>query len=150
MQPTLDQFLTDRLDEITAEVAGEIAERVPAYTHLRPREILALVRDALAAYTGARETGAVLDAFRALGASEARAGQDLRHFESALRTGARVLIRRTAGAAARLYPPTAEYIDVMEKAFSAECRIVQAAVEGHHRAGRRDAVCRFYTLVSEN
>ncbi|MFD0538800.1 hypothetical protein ACFQY7_38795 [Actinomadura luteofluorescens] len=96
MQPTLDQFLTDRLDEITAEVAGEIAERVPAYTHLSPREILALVRDALAAYTGARETGTVLDAFRALGASEARAGQDVRHFESALRTGARVLIRRTA------------------------------------------------------
>ncbi|MGI5205790.1 hypothetical protein ACQEU6_29970 [Spirillospora sp. CA-108201] len=150
MQPTLDQFLTDRLDEITAEVAGEIAERVPAYTHLRAREILALVRDALSAYTGARETGAVLDAFRALGASEARAGQDVRHFESALRTGARVLIRRTAGAAARLYPPTAEYITVMEQAFSAEGRIVQAAVEGYRGAGRRHGTRRLSTLVSDN
>ncbi|MEV3926918.1 hypothetical protein [Actinomadura coerulea] len=150
MQPTLDQFLADRLDEITAEVAGEIAERVPAYTHLRAREILALVRDALAAYTGARDTGTVLDAFRALGAGEARAGQDVRHFESALRTGARVLIRRTAGAAARLYPPTAEYVTVMEHAFSAEGRIVQAAVEGHRRAGRRAGTRRLPTLVSEN
>lgn len=150
MQPTLDQFLADRLDEITAEVAGEIAERVPAYTHLRAREILALVRDALAAYTGACDTGTVLDAFRALGAGEARAGQDVRHFESALRTGARVLIRRTAGAAARLYPPTAEYVTVMEHAFSAEGRIVQAAVEGHRRAGRRAGTRRLPTLVSEN
>ncbi|NDU74278.1 hypothetical protein GWI34_16785 [Actinomadura sp. DSM 109109] len=150
MQPALDQFLTDRLDEITAEVAGEIAERVPAYTHLRPREILALVRAALAAYTGTRDTGAVLDAFRDLGASEARAGHDVRHFESALRTGARVLIRRTAGAAARLYPPTAEYISVMEHAFTAECRIVQAAVEGHHHAGRRAPVRRLHPLFSEN
>jgi hypothetical protein len=150
MQPDLDTFLADRLHEITAEVVGEITARVPAYGHLRAGEIRALVRDALAVYTGALEAGAVLDAFRDLGASEARAGQDVRHFESALRTGARVLIRRTAGAAACLYPPTAEFIAVMETAFTAEDELVGAAVEGHHRARRPDVARRLYSLLTEN
>jgi hypothetical protein len=149
MQPALDRFLADRLDEITAEVAGEIAARVPAYTHLRAGEILALVRDALAVYTGALEASAVLDAFRDLGAGEARAGQDVRHFESALRTGARVLVRRTADAAAVLYPPTAEFVAVMETAFTAENEIVGAAVEGHRRA-RQFGMSRLSGLLSEN
>ncbi|WP_433465327.1 hypothetical protein [Spirillospora sp. CA-128828] len=150
MQPALDQFLTDRIDEITAEVVGEITTCVPAYTHLRPGEILSLVRDALAVYTGALEASAVLAAFRDLGVGEALAGQDVRHFESALRTGARVLVRRTADAAARLYPPTSEFIAVMETAFTAEHAIVGAAVDAHHRAARPEVTRRLYSLLSKN
>lgn len=151
MKPDLERFLTDRLDEITAEVVGEINARVPAYTHLRRGAVLRLVRDALSLYTGASDTSAVLDAFRDLGASEARAGHDVRHLESALRAGARVLVRRTAGAAARLYPPTIEFISVMETAFTAESELVQAAMEGHRRAmRRRRPVSGFHTLVTEN
>lgn len=150
MKPDLEKFLADRLDEITAEVVGEITTRVPAYTHLRPGAVLTLVRDALSVYTGARDKTAVLDAFRDLGAGEARAGKDVRHFESALRTGARVLVRRTANAAARLYPPTTEFITVMENVFTAENEIVEAAVEAHHRAMRPEIARRLYTLLSEN
>ncbi|XRQ07149.1 hypothetical protein ACN3XK_63285 [Actinomadura welshii] len=145
MKPDLERFLTDRLDEIIAEVVCEITSRVPGYTHVRPGAVAPLVRGALSGYLGARDRTAVLDSFRVLGAGEARAGQDIRHFESALRTGARVLIRRTANAAARLYPPTAEYVTVMETAFSAENEIVEAAVAGHH-----GAACRLRPLFSEN
>ncbi|NVI88270.1 hypothetical protein [Actinomadura sp. BRA 177] len=150
MKPDLHRFLADRIDEITAEMAGEIAARVPAYTHLSPGEIANLVKEAIAAYSGACEARAVLPVFRALGASEACAGHDVRHFESALRTAARVLVRRTAGAAARLYPPTAEYITVMETAFSAESEIVGAAVDGHRRAARPAVARRLYPLLSGN
>ncbi|TDC64358.1 hypothetical protein E1200_20455 [Actinomadura sp. GC306] len=130
MQPDLERFLTDRLDEITAEVVREINVRVPAYAHVRAGAVGTLVRDAVSAYLGARDKTAVLDAFRVLGAGEARAGHDVRHFETAMRTGARVIVRRTANAAAHLYPPTAEYITVMETAFSAEDELVKAAVDG--------------------
>lgn len=153
MKPDLERFLTDRLDEITAEVVGEITSRVPAYTHLRAGAVLRLVRDALPFYAGGCDRAggaAVLDAFRAVGAGEARAGQDVRHLESALRTGARVLIRRTAAAAARLYPPTAEFVTVMETAFRAESAIVEAAMEGHRRVVGPRHVQYFSTLVSEN
>ncbi|TDD74533.1 hypothetical protein E1293_29445 [Actinomadura darangshiensis] len=150
MQPELDQFLADRIDEITAEVTGEIAARVPVYAHLRATEILNVVRDALAVYAGACEASAVLPVFRALGAGEACAGQDVRHLESALRTGARVLVRRTASAAARLYPPTAEYITVMETAFIAEGELVGAAVDGHRRAMRPAVASRLSSLLSGN
>ncbi|MBB4778873.1 hypothetical protein [Actinomadura livida] len=129
MKPDLERFLTARLDEITAEVVHEISLRVPAYTHVRAGAVGTLVRDAVSAYLGARDKTAVLDSFRVLGAGEARAGHDVHHFETAMRTGARVIVRRTANAAARLYPPTAEYITVMETAFSAENEIVKAAVE---------------------
>lgn len=150
MKPDLYRFLADRIDEITAETAAEIAARVPAYTHLRPAEIANLVAEAIAVYTGAREPRAVLPVFRALGASEACAGHDAGHFESALRTGARVLVRRTAGAAARLYPPTAEFIAVMETAFTAETEIVGAAVDGHRRAARPAVARRLHPLLTEN
>jgi len=150
VKPDLQRFLADRVDEITAEVAREVADRVPAYTHLRPAEISNLVREAIAAYSGACEARAVLPVFRALGASEACAGHDARHFESALRTAARVLVRRTAGAAARLYPPTAEFIRVMETAFTAESEIVGAAVDGHRRATHPAVARRIHPLLSKN
>ncbi|NKZ03109.1 hypothetical protein [Actinomadura latina] len=150
MKPDLQRFLADRIDEITAEMVGEIAARVPAYTHLRPGEISNLVEEAIAVYSGAREPRAVLPVFRALGAGEACAGHDVRHLESALRTGARVLVRRTAGAAARLYPPTAEFITVMETAFTAESAIVGAAVDAYRRAARPAVARRLYPLLSGN
>ncbi|MFA1546441.1 hypothetical protein [Actinomadura chokoriensis] len=150
MRPDLQRFLADRIDEITAEVAGEVTARVPAYTHLRPGEISNLVREAIAAYSGACEARAVLPVFRALGASEACAGHDVGHFESALRTAARVLVRRTAGAAARLYPPTAEFIAVMETAFTAESEIVGAAVDSYRRAARPAVARRLHPLLSDN
>lgn len=137
MKPDLERFLTDRVDEIAAEIVQEISARVPGYAHVRAGAVGTLVRGALAAYLGARDKTGVLEAFRVLGAGEARAGQDVRRFESALRAGARVLVRRTASAAARFYPPTGEYITVMETAFSAEKEIVEAAVEGHHLASLR-------------
>jgi hypothetical protein len=142
------ELLAERLDEITAEIVGEIAGRVPAYTGLSAAMILTLVRDALTVYTGAQDRGAALDHFRRLGAHEARAGQDVRHLESALRSGARVLIRRTANAAARVHPPNTEFIAVMESAFSAEDQIVEAAVDGHHRAARPRNGSRLYPLVA--
>ncbi len=146
----LYRFLADRADEITAEVAGEVAARVPAYTRLGPDEIATLVTEAIAVYSGAREARAVLPVFRALGAGEACAGHDVRHFESALRTAARVLVRRTAGAASRLYPPTAEFIAVMRTAFTAESAIVEAAIDGHRRATRPAVARRRYPLLSDN
>ncbi|MEU8798053.1 hypothetical protein [Spirillospora sp. NPDC048819] len=149
MKPELEQFLTDRLDEITAEVVDEITARVPAYARLRTGAVLTLVRDALSGYLGARDRTAVLDAFRDLGASEARAGHEIHHFESALRTGARVVVRRTANAAARVYPPAAEFIAVMETAFTAEEEIVDAAVDGHCRAMRPEMDRRLHALLSE-
>ncbi|MFG2088670.1 MULTISPECIES: hypothetical protein [unclassified Spirillospora] len=150
MKPDLEQFLTERLDEITAEVVGEITTRVPAYTHVRASAVLTLVRDALTGYLGVRDRGAVLDSFRDLGASEAHAGQEIHHFESALRAGARVVVRRTANAAARIYPPTTEFITVMETAFTAEEEIVDAAVDGHCRAMRPEMDRRLHALLSEN
>lgn len=150
MKPDLERFLTDRLDEITAEVVGEITTRVPAYTHVRAGAVLRLVQDALAGYLGARDKRAVLDSFRDLGAGEARAGQEIHDFESALRTGARVVVRRTANAAARIYPPTAEFMTVMETAFAAEEEIVDAAVDGHCRAMRPDMDRRLHALLNGN
>ncbi|WP_067793537.1 hypothetical protein [Actinomadura formosensis] len=146
----LRRFLAERADEITAEVVGEIAARVPAYTHLRAGDVSNLVREAIAVYSGAREASAVLPVFRALGAGEALAGHDIRYFECALRTAARVLVRRTANAAARLYPPTAEFITIMEIAFTAEDELVGAAVEGHHRAARPGVARLRYPLFSDN
>ncbi|TDC86837.1 hypothetical protein [Actinomadura sp. 7K507] len=150
MKPELEQFLTERLDEIIAEVVGEITARVPAYTHLRTHAVLALVRDALSGYLGAHDKTAVLDSFRDLGASEARAGHEIHHFECAVRTGARVVVRRTASAAARLYPPTTEYVTVMETAFTAEGEIVEAAVDGHCQAMRPEMDRRLHALLTEN
>ena len=150
MKPTeLERFLTDRLEEITAEVVGEIATRVPAYTHLRAGAVLDLVRAALSGYLGARDKTAVLDSFRDLGASEARAGHEIHHFECAVRTGARVVVRRTASAAAGIYPPATEYVTVMETAFTAEGEIVEAAVDGHCRAMRPDMDRRLRALLTD-
>ncbi len=146
MKPDLERFLTDHVDEIAAEIVQEISARVPGYAHVRAGAVGTLVRGALAAYLGPRDKTSVLEAFRVLGAGEARAGQDVRRFESALRAGARVLVRRTASAAARFYPPTGEYITVMETAFSAEKEIVEAAVEGHHLASLRA----LHPLFSQN
>ncbi|MGP4022933.1 hypothetical protein [Actinomadura sp. 3N407] len=150
MKSDLEQFLTDRLDEITTEVVGEITVRVPAYAHLRAGAVVRLVRDALSVYAGGGDRTAVLDSFRDLGAGAARAGHDVHHFESALRTGARVLVRRTAGAAARLYQPTTEFITVMERAFTAEGEIVEAAVDGHCQAMRPEMDRRLHALLAEN
>ena len=136
MEPDLHRLLTDRLDEITADVVREVAGRVPGCALPRRGAVFRLVRDALPVYAGAADRAAVLDAFRDLGADQARAGQDVRRLERALRAGARVLVARTATVAARLYPPTAEFVAVMENAFIAEQEIVQAAVDGHRRAAR--------------
>ncbi|MFV2172034.1 hypothetical protein ACFHW2_15220 [Actinomadura sp. LOL_016] len=130
--------LIDRLDEIAAEVAGDITARVPAYAHLPDKVVTRALRDALVVYTGAHGKAAALDWFRRLGARSARAGQDVRQLESALRTGARVLVREMAGVAARLYPPNDEFVAVMERAFTGEAEIIEATLTAHHIAHAAD------------
>ncbi|WP_378322261.1 hypothetical protein [Actinomadura fibrosa] len=144
----MTRHLRDDLNEIAAEVAREIAARVPAYGHVRNAAVAGPVRDALSVCAGGQDRLTALDAFRRLGAREARAGQDVRHLESALRAGARVLIGRTASTAARIYPPTTEFVSVMETAFTAEKEIVTAAVEGHAEAARPTMTRRLRTLLS--
>ncbi|MFD0899341.1 hypothetical protein [Actinomadura sediminis] len=130
--------LIDRLDEIAAEVAGDITARVPAYAHLPDTVVARALRDALIVYAGAHGKTAALDWFRRLGARSARAGQDVRQLESALRTGARILVREMAGAAARLYPPNDEFVAVMERAFTGEAEIIEAALTAHRIAHAAD------------
>ncbi|OLT16072.1 hypothetical protein BJF79_18640 [Actinomadura sp. CNU-125] len=130
--------LIHRLDEITAEVAGDITARVPVYAHLPDKVVTRALRDALVIYAGAHGKPAALDWFRRLGARSARAGQDVRQLESALRMGARVLVREMAGAAACLYPPNDEFVAVMERAFTGEAEIIDAALTAHHIAHAAD------------
>ena len=88
------RYLTGHLDEIAAEVAGEIAARGPACGFLRELDLRAPVRDALTVCTNAGDKAAALAAFRDLGAQAAHAGQEAQVVETALRAGGRVLVRR--------------------------------------------------------
>ncbi|WP_030163410.1 hypothetical protein [Spirillospora albida] len=128
------RYLTGHLDEIAAEVAGEITARGAACGFLRDLDLRTPVLDALAVCTNTDGKAAALAAFRDLGAQAARAGQDAHVVEAALRAGGRVLVRRLANAAATLYPPTGEFITVMEDAFTGESEFVRAAIDAHRLA----------------
>lgn len=128
------RYLTGHLDEIAAEVAGEIAARGHTCGFLRDLDLRTPVRDALAVCANTERKAAALEAFRDLGVQAAHAGQDARVVETALRAGGRVLVRRLANAAARLYPPTGEFVSVMEDAFTGENEFVSVAIEAHRLA----------------
>ncbi|SEG89705.1 DNA-binding transcriptional regulator, PucR family [Thermomonospora echinospora] len=131
-----------RLD-LATEIVDEVAAQVPEYSwQTDPERRAALVetiRRTVAEFAdlmGGPATGwprHMLDLFGEAGAQEARAGRGLDRLQSALRAGARAVLRWLAVQSERLRLPRSMYRAFAEAVFTSLDEFADAAAEGHRR-----------------
>jgi hypothetical protein len=131
-----------RLD-LATEIIDEVEAQVPEYAwRSDPERRAAMVettRRAVAEFAdlmGAAATGwprHVLDLFGEVGAQEARDGRGLDQLQSALRAGARAVLRWLAVQSERLRLPRSVYRAFAEAVFASLDEFASAAAEGHRR-----------------
>jgi hypothetical protein len=131
-----------RLD-LATEIIDEVAAQVPEYAWRADPERRAAVVDAarrtvaeFADLVGGTATGwprHMLDLFGEAGAQEARAGRGLDQLQSALRAGARAVLRWLAVQSERLRLPRSVYRAFAEAVFASLDEFAAAAAEGHRR-----------------
>ncbi|HEX2315235.1 MAG TPA: hypothetical protein VHJ17_15940, partial [Thermomonospora sp.] len=136
--------------DLAAEIIGEVEAQVPEFGWRdapdRRAAMVEATREGVAEFavllTGSAQCWPrpLLDRFAAAGAREARAGRGLEQLQSALRAGARAVLRWLSVQSERLRLPRSAYRAFAEAVFAALDEFAAAAAEGHRRElGRQGA-----------